>query len=106
MAKTITGWVLFAAITGLYVFMVIAAIGNMTQLPEMASQLGLELNPAGWFWLWFGVCLPPVGFLIALLAGIKRKGGARLLLLATGLAVVAAIQLEVSLIIPPTSFFM
>lgn len=106
MAKTITGWVLFAAITGLYVFMVIAAIGNMTQLPEMASSLGLAVNASGWFWLWFGVCLPVVGFIVALLAGLKRKGGAKLLLLATGLAVVAAIQLEVSLVIPPTSFFM
>lgn len=106
MAKTITGWVLFAVITGLYVFMVIAAIGNMTQLPEMASQLGLELNPAGWFWLWFGVCLPIVGFIVAILAGLKRKGGAKLLILATALTVVAAIQLEVSLVIPPTSFFM
>ncbi len=106
MAKKITGWVLFAAITGLYVFMVITAIGNMTQLPEMASQLGLEVNQTGWFWLWFGVALPIVGYLIALVAGIKRRGGSKLLIFATGLAVVAAVQLEISLVVPPTSFFM
>lgn len=105
MASKVTSWVVFACITALYVYMVVAAVGNLTQLPVMASQLGLGLNATGWFWLWFGVGLPVIGYLIALLVGRRRRGGSRLLLLATGLAVVAAVQLEVSLVVPPTSFF-
>ena len=106
MANRIVGWFSFIVLTGLYAFMVVAAIGNLTQLPDMAGQLGLTVNTLGWFWLWFGVALPVLGYLVALLVGKRRSGGIRLLILATVLACVAAVQLEVSLIVPPTSFFM
>ena len=106
MAGKITGGGAFVLLTGLYVYMVVAAVGNLTQLPEMASQLGLGVNATGWFWLWLGVALPVLGYAVALLAGRNRRGGSRLLILATALAVVAALQLEISLVVPPTSFFM
>lgn len=106
MVSKIAGWAAFLVLTGLYAYMVVAAIGNLTQLPVMAEQLGLSVNAIGWFWLWFGVALPVVGYLVALLAGWHRRGGSRLLIFAAGLACVAAVQLEVSLLVPPTSFFM
>lgn len=106
MVTRVFGWLLFLVLTGLYAYMVVAAIGNLTQLPAMAGQLGLTVNASGWFWLWFGVVLPVLGFLLALIVGRKRSGGVRLLVIAAALACVAAVQLEVSLIVPPTSFFM
>lgn len=102
----IVAWLSFVVLTGLYAFMVVAAIGNLTQLPAMAGQLGLSVNTLGWFWLWFGVALPLLGYLVALFVGRRRNGGVRLLIFAAALAFVAAVQLEVSLIVPPTSFFM
>ncbi len=104
MARKITGWAAFALLTALYVYMVVAAIGNLTQLPQMAAQLGLAVNALGWFWIWFGIALPVAGFLIAAFAGRRRSGGARLLIFATALACVAALQLEISLLVPVTSF--
>ena len=102
----IIAWLLFVVLTGLFAFMVVAAIGNLTQLPDMARQLGLSVNALGWFWLWFGVALPVLGYVVALFVGRRRRGGSRLLIIATALACVAAVQLEVSLVVPPTSFFM
>lgn len=103
-------WATGVVLTGLYAFMVVAAVGNLTQLPEMAGQLGLTVNAIGWFWLWFGVLLPVLGFLIAVLIVVlvarRRSWGTRLLIIATGLACVAAVQLEVSLLVQPTAFFM
>lgn len=105
MARKITGWAAFAVLTALYVYMVVAAVGNLTQLPQMAAQLGLAVNAIGWFWMWLGVALPVVGYVVALLAGRRHQGGSRLLILVTALAVVAALQLEISIVVPPTSFF-
>ncbi len=105
MASKITGWVLFAILTGLYAYMVVAAVGNLTMLPEMAAQMGLGVNATGWFWLWLGVALPVLAYLVALLIARKRRGASKLLVLATGLAVAAALQLEIGLMVPTLWFF-
>ncbi len=105
MARKITGWALFALLTGLYAYMVVAAAGNLVLLPEMGAQLGLAVNATGWFWLWLGIALPVLAYAIALLAGRRRRGGSRLLILATALAMTAAIQLEILHLVPQSSFF-
>ncbi|NLA66361.1 MAG: hypothetical protein GX862_10705 [Leucobacter sp.] len=105
MASKIAGWATFVLIAVLYGYMVVAAVGNLVMLPEMAATLGLQVNAVGWFWLWLGVVLPLIGFAVALLISRRRKGGSKLLILATGLAVVAALQLEIGLLVPPVSFF-
>lgn len=105
MASKITGWAAFVLLAALYVYMVVAAVGNLTQLPQMAASLGLGVNAVGWFWLCLGVALPILAFVIALLVGRRRAGGSRLLIFATALACAAALQLEISLVVPPTSFF-
>lgn len=105
MTGKVIGWVAFAILTALYGYMVVAAVGNLALFPEMANQLGLSVNEAGWFWLWLGVALPVLAFGGAVLVGRRRKGGERLLVLATALAVVAALQLEIGLLVPPISFF-
>jgi len=52
-----------------------------------------------------GVALPVAAFVVALLIGRGRRAGARLLVLAAGIAAVAAIQLEVMHLVPQSSFF-
>lgn len=106
MTARIAAWLMFAVLAGLYVYMVVAAVGNLTLLPEMGKSLGLTVNAVGWFWLWFGVLLPALAFAVAALISRGRGGGAKLLVFATALAVAAAIQLEVSLVVAPASFFM
>lgn len=104
MLRIISGWVAFALIVATYVYMVVAAVGNLVMLPEMAASLELQVNVTGWFWLWFGVLLPVVGFFVALFIARGRKGGTKLFVLLAALAVVAAVQLETSLLVPAISF--
>lgn len=105
MAGRIVAWSVGALIALLYVYLVVAAIGNLIGLGNMAALLGLELTPAGWLWLSFGIALPVVVFAVALIIGRRRRAGSRLIVLAAGLALVAAVQLEVLILVPQTSFF-
>ncbi len=105
MAGRIMTWLAYALLAALYVYMVVAAIGNLVLLPEMAAELGLAVNATGWFWLWLGVALPIVAAAVGLLLGLRRGRGSRLLALATALAVTAALQLEILHLVPQSSFF-
>lgn len=105
MARTISVWALFALLVVLYVYMVVAAIGNLLLLPDMAAQIGLSVNGIGWFWLWLGVLLPVTVFVLAAVLGRRQKRASRLLLFALGLALAAAMQLEILHLVPQASFF-
>lgn len=105
MTGKIVAWAVGLLLTGLYVSVVVAGIGNMLLLPEMAGSMGLGMTVAGWFWLGFGVALPVIVFALALLVGRGRPAAMRLLVLATGIGVVAAVQLEVMHLVPQSSFF-
>lgn len=105
MAGRIMTWLAYALLATLYVYMVVAAVGNLVLLPEMAAELGLAVNATGWFWLWLGVALPITAAAVGLLVGRRRGRGSRLLVLATALAVTAAVQLEIMHLVPQSSFF-
>lgn len=105
MAKRITAWIAGILITGLYVSVVVAAIGNLLLLPQMGTSLGLGIAPAGWFWLCFGLLLPVVVYALALAIARRRSAGLRILVLAAGLCLVAAVQLEVLHLVPQSSYF-
>lgn len=105
MAGKITAWALFVALTLLYAYMVVAALGNLIMLPELSATMGLRVTGVGWFWLCLGVALPIIAYGIALLVGRRRGGGVRLLVLATALAVTAMAQLEILHLVPQASFF-
>lgn len=105
MAGRITAWVVGLLLTGLYVYTVVASIGNLVLLPQMATAMGLGIAPVGWFWLCFGVLLPPVVFALALVIARGRTAALRVLVLAAGLGLVAAVQLEVMHLVPQSSFF-
>jgi len=105
MAGKVATWGIGGLVTLLYVYLVVAGIGNLLGLTEMSALLGLSLTGAGWFWVLFGIALPAVGFAVALLIARGKSDAMRVLVLATGLAVVAAVQLEVLHLVPQSSFF-
>lgn len=101
MLRRAVPWIIGALLTGLYAFALVRPIGDLIGLP----QLGLEIAPVGWLWLIVSVVIPVAAYAVALLFGRRRSAAVRLLLLATGLAVVAVIQLEMQLLTPLSSFF-
>ena len=105
MTGKIVAWTAGVLITALYVYTVVAAVGNVILLPQMAATLGVGLTPIGWGWLVFGVALPVVVYGLALLVARRRTAGPRILVLAAGLCLVAAVQLEVLHMVPQTSYF-
>lgn len=105
MTRRIVAWAVFALIVVLYASAVVAAVGNIVLMPQLAAQLGLGVNAVGWFWLVFGIALPVVGFVLAWLFGRGRSGGMRLLFFAAGLCLVAVVQIDVMHTIPQASFF-
>ncbi|MFT4232672.1 MAG: hypothetical protein QM606_07860 [Leucobacter sp.] len=105
MAGRILAWTVGVLLTALYASAVVAAAGNLLLLPQMASAMGLGMAPLGWFWLGFGALMPVAVFGIALLIARGRGAALRLLVLAAGLGVVAAVQLEVMHLVPQSSFF-
>lgn len=105
MAGRIIAWAAALLIVALYAYTVVAAIGNLIGIPGMADAMGLSMTGAGWFWLWFGVVIPIVVLGLALLTGRRRSAGLRVLVLAAGLCLVAAVQLEVMHLVPQASFF-
>ncbi len=105
MIGKVLSWVVGTLIGLLYVYLVVSGVGNLLGLREMSALLGLSLTPAGWFWVLFGIALPLVGAALALVMGRGKPAGIRVLLLATGLALVAAVQLEVLHLVPQSSFF-
>lgn len=105
MTRRIITWAVGAIITGLYVYMVVAAVGSLTLLPQMVNVMGLSMTGIGWFWLIFGVALPPLAYAVALILSRRSGAAVRLLALVTGLCAAAAVQLEVMLLVPQSSFF-
>lgn len=105
MAGRIAAWVAGVLLALLYAYLVVAGVGNLIGLSGMAGTLGLSLAPTGWFWLVFGIALPVLAFVAALVIGRRRGAGARLIVLAAGLALVAAVQLEVLHLVPQSTFF-
>lgn len=105
MTRRIIAWTVGILVTLLYAYMVVAAVGNLTMLPQMAASLGVELAPAGWAWLGFGIALPVIVYALALVIARRRSAGIRVLVLAAGLCFAAAVQLEVMHLVPQTSYF-
>ncbi|GAA2180778.1 hypothetical protein GCM10009847_19950 [Leucobacter tardus] len=92
MASRITGWGAAAIIVALYIYAVVAAVGNLL---GMVGFLGDALSATAYIALIGGIAAPPLGLAAALWLGRGRTGGVRLLLLAAGLCGAAALQLDV-----------
>lgn len=98
-------WTIGLIITALYGYAVVAAAGNLVGMPQAAVALGLTVTATGWAWLSLGVALPIVVFAVALLVARGRSSWVRILLLITGLCVVAVLQLDLMHLVPPSRYF-
>ncbi|WP_125100317.1 hypothetical protein [Leucobacter chromiireducens] len=105
MVARIAWWGAGLLIAVLYVHATVTGIGNLTGMLGLAGALGMGLSAGGWLWLVFGIAMPVLVFVAALLLGRKRGGGTRILLLMAGIAVVAVVQLDVMHLIPESSYF-
>lgn len=105
MATRVLSWVVGVILAGLYVYATITGIGNLIGMLGLGGALGTGLSAVGWLWLVFGIVMP-LGVLIGgLLLARGRGAGIRILVLATGIALVAAVQLDVMHVIPESSYF-
>lgn len=104
MVARIFAWIVWVLLAGLFVEVTVNAVGNAVQLPQMAASLGLGINALGWFWLAAQIALPLVVLLVAVILGWRRGMAARLLLLVAGISLVAAVQLEITQLVPAISF--
>lgn len=90
---------LVATITGLlglfYAYAVWNAIGNLVEAVRVAGELGLSLNALGWFLWMFAVLFPILVWGAAFALGYRRQAHELLLVMLTGLALVAVFWLNV-----------
>lgn len=91
-AKVISAWIAGVAILALYAYAVAAGIGN---LMGMSAFLGEALGPLPWTLLGLAIAVPVIALLASLFAARGKSAWVRVLLLATGLCVSAAVQLEI-----------
>ncbi|GAA2186957.1 hypothetical protein GCM10009786_09810 [Leucobacter alluvii] len=105
MAKLISAWSAGVLLGLLYLYAIVAGIGNLVGVMGMSAALDTGLTGSGRFWLVVGVVMPAVVFALALLLGRRRGAGARILLLAAGVALVAAWQIDIMHVVPDSSYF-
>ena len=98
--------VLAVAFALLFAWDVVEAVGNLVSVPldsryannDFYRENGLDglVAEPPWVVLVLGVLLPPVAFVVALVASRRRPLGVVALALATGLATVAALNLTIT----------
>ncbi|WP_336658628.1 hypothetical protein [Leucobacter sp. USHLN153] len=105
MAKRILAWAAGLILVLLYLYAVVAGIGNFVGVVGLSEALSTGLSASGRVWLIVGVAMPAVVLVAALLFGRRRSAGVRILLLAAGVALVAAWQIDLMHVIPESSYF-
>lgn len=91
-AKVLSAWAAGVLLLALYAYAVVAAIGN---LMGMSTFLGDALGPLPWALLGFAIFVPVGALIVSLIVARGRTAWVRVLLIATGLCVTAAVQLEI-----------
>lgn len=91
-AKLISAWIAAVALLALYAYATAAALGNLL---GMSKFVGSALGVLPWILLVLQVAVPAISLIAALIIARGRGAGMRILLLATGICVAAAIQLEI-----------
>ncbi|MEJ6489463.1 hypothetical protein PQI23_07000 [Leucobacter sp. USCH14] len=105
MVKLISAWIVGLLLALLYLYAVVAGIGNFVGLVGLSEALGTGLSGTGRLWLIIGIAMPVIVLVVALLVGRGRGAGSRILLLAAGVALVAAWQIDLMHVIPESSYF-
>lgn len=78
-----------------YAYAVWNAIGNLIASVQTASRVGVELGALGWFLWIFAALLPFIVFAAAYRIARRRSPGPFILILLSGLALVAVFWLDV-----------
>lgn len=78
-----------------YVYAMWNAVGNLVQTVQVASDLGLSLNALGWFLWIFAALFPLMVWGAAFALGSRRAAHELLLIMLSGLALVAVFWLNV-----------
>lgn len=91
-AGRIATWIAGILLLGLYVYATIAAVGNYV---GMTTFLGGALGTLATTLLIVAIGVPAVALIVSLVIARGRGGLTRLLLVAAGLCVTAAIHLEI-----------
>lgn len=87
--------VIIAVVFGLlYAYDAWEAVGNLVGLNLQANALGTRLSGFGWGVLIGGIVLPVLVYGVAFWLGRKRSAAVQALLLLAGLALVAALSLD------------
>ena len=107
MTGRIMAWAAGVLLALLYGYLVVASVGNILGLQQSADAFGLALTPLAWAVLVFGIALPAIVFVGALLVSRRRTPGTRILVIVAGVCLVAAVQLESNHFVStyPTAFF-
>lgn len=90
--KLVSAWTAGILLFALYVYATMAAVGNLV---GMATFVGSALGPLPWALLGLQAAIPALALVTSLLISRGRSAGMRILLLAAGICVAAAIQLEI-----------
>lgn len=90
--RLISAWVAGAVLAALYVYATIAAIGNLF---GMGQFLGEALGVLPWALLGIGVIIPAIAFVLSFVVAHGRSAWVKVLVLASGLCLAAAVQLEI-----------
>lgn len=90
--KVITAWIAGVVILALYAYAVAAGVGNLL---GMSQFLGEALGPLPWALLGTAIAVPVIALIVSLIIARGKSAWVRVLLLATGLCVSAAVQLEI-----------
>lgn len=81
------------------------AVGNLVGMAGVASALGTTISPTGWVVLISAILLPVVLFAVAFLIGRRRSAVIQAALYLAGLAVSAALYLDILLMFGPGALF-
>lgn len=97
-ARRILAWAVGLILVGLYAYAVVIGVGNYI---GMTTYLSAVIGTLPRVLLISGIAAPVLALGVALLLGRRRSAAMRILLLAVGLCVSAAIQLEITHLLVP-----
>lgn len=104
MLRTGLVWISGILIAVLYVFAAVTAVGNLLGMLGLAEEIGVGLSVTGLIFLVIGITMPLLVLVLALMLGRGRPPGMKILLLVAGIALVAALQIDLMHLVPESFY--
>lgn len=93
MANRVVAWGVIVLLTALYVYSVVIGVTNVQGMVQQATLYDLDITVLGWVFMIAHLVLPVVLLILAWWLSRRRTSWNRVLLITTGLALNAALQL-------------